>query len=334
MQSVVKRYDIPSRWYALKARILGLEALADYDRMAPVLEDDVAISWDEATTIVLEAYGSFSPHLAQLATRLFDERWIDVEARAGKQGGAFCAYTVPSVHPYVLVNYTGRRRDVMALAHELGHALHALLAAPQGVFHHSAPPILSETASVFGETLVLDHLLERTSSSEARLGLLAERTEAAISNVFRQAAMHRFELMAHTGRREEGELSVERLGRLWADTQEEMLGDAVEVTDGFRSWWSFVHHFIHAPGTVYAYVYAHLLALSMYQRYRTQGSSFAGVFIELLSAGGSGPVDAFAKTAGCDLDDPGFWEDGLAVIAGELEEAQDAARELDVSRSA
>lgn len=328
MSSVVARYDISRRWYALKAKMLGLDRLADYDRMAPVVDEDVAIGWDDAVGLVLDAYRSFSPPLARLVRRFFDDGWIDAAPRSGKQGGAFCAYTVPSVHPYVLVNYNGRRRDVIALAHEMGHGLHALLASPRGIFHHQTPATLSETASVFGETLVLDHLLSSCSSSKERLALLAEQIEATIANLFRQSAMHRFEESVHSSRRMEGELSVERLGELWNGTQAEMLGEAVNLTEGYGSWWSFVPHFFHAPGTVHAYAYAQLLALALYQQYRQGEPMFVDSYVRLLSAGGSRPVGALVAEAGCDLDDPGFWEGGLAVVTRLVETAETAVRTI------
>jgi oligoendopeptidase F len=328
MSSVVARSDLSRRWYALKAGMLGLDRLADYDRMAPVVDEDVAIGWNDAVGLVLDAYRSFSPLLASHVRRLFDGGWIDAAPRPGKQGGAFCAYTVPSVHPYVLVNYNGRRRDVIALAHEVGHGLHALLAAPRGIFHHQTPATLTETASVFGETLMLDHLLSSCSSPSERLALLAERIEATIANLFRQAAMHRFEELVHGLRRTEGELSVERIGELWNRTQAEMLGDAVDLTEGYASWWSFVPHFFHAPGTVHTYAYAQLLALSLYQRYQEGDPAFVDSYLGLLSAGGSRPVGTLVAEAGCDLDDPGSWNGGLAVVARLVEDAEAAARTI------
>ena len=196
--------------------------------------------------------------------RFFDESWIDAPVRPNKRGGAFCAYTVPSAHPYVLLNYTSKRRDVLTLAHELGHGVHAALGARQGVFHMATPLTMAETASVFGETLVFGRLLEQAETPESRLALLAESIEGSIATVFRQVAMNRFEHLVHTERRERGELAVERIGELWAESQSELLGDAVEVTEGYRSWWSYVPHFIGSPGYVYAYAYGQLLALAVY----------------------------------------------------------------------
>ena len=223
---------------------------------------------------MLDAYASFSPELADAARDFFDNPWIDAPARPGKRPGAFCAYTVPSHHPYLLLNWTARRRDVLTLAHELGHGLHAYLAREQGVFHQSTPLTLAETASVFGETVTFGRLLETVSDPAERLTLLAANLEDQIATVFRQIAMNRFEHAMHTARREEGELSVDRLGELWADSQTAMLGDSVEVTEGYRTWWSYIPHFIGTPGYVYAYAYGQLLALSVYARYEEQGSGF------------------------------------------------------------
>ncbi|MCU1375927.1 MAG: family oligoendopeptidase, partial [Actinomycetia bacterium] len=287
VDAVQRRNDLPQRWYRLKAKVLGVDRLKDWDRMASLATEDSHVGWDEAKDLVLDSYQSFSPEMADIARRFFDERWIDAPARTGKRPGAFCAYTVPSVHPYVFLNYTSRRRDVLTLAHELGHGLHAYLAREQGVYHQGTPLTLAETASVFGETVTFGKLLEETTDPAERLALLAENIEGGIATVFRQTAMNRFEDAAHTARREEGELSVDRIGELWAHSQEEMLGEAVEVTEGYRSWWSYVPHFIGTPGYVYAYAYGQLLALSVYKQYEEQGSDFVPRYLHLLSAGGS-----------------------------------------------
>ena len=327
VDAVKRRYDIPQRWYALKARVLGVERLHDWDRMASLATSDAHVSWEEAKQIVLESYASFSEEMATAAERFFDDRWIDAPARPGKRPGAFCSYTVPSVHPYVFLNYTARRRDVLTLAHELGHGLHAWMAREQGPFHQMTPLTLAETASVFGETVTFGKLLDQTSDPNERLALLAENIEGAIATVFRQTAMNRFEDACHTARRTEGELSVERFGELWAMTQEEMLGDTVEVTDGYRSWWSYVPHFIGTPGYVYAYAYGQLLALSVYAQYEEQGSDFVPRYLHLLSAGGSLAPEELGRIVGCDLADPGFWDGGLAIVEQQLEQAETAAFE-------
>ncbi len=328
IEAVRHRFDIPQRWYRLKARLLGVERIADYDRAAPVIDEDVTISFGDAREMVLETYSAFSPEAGRVVRRFFDERWIDAPVRENKRGGAFCAYTVPSVHPYVLLNFTARRRDVMTMAHELGHGLHAALAQEQGVFHQSTPLTLAETASVFGETLTFGRLLEAAGDDRSRLSLLAERIDGAIATVFRQMAMNRFEHLVHTGRRQEGELSPDRLSEMWVETQSELFGDSVEITDGYRLWWSYVPHFINTPGYVYAYAYGQLLALSVYQRYLQEGSEFVPRYLRLLSAGGSRSPEELGSIVGIDLADPGFWEAGLKLVEQQLREAEELAERV------
>lgn len=325
--AVRARYDVPRRWYTLKAELLGVDRLRDYDRMATVAETDEEFAWSNARALVLDAYESFSPEMAGVARRFFDERWIDAPVRPGKRPGAFCAYTVPDQHPFVLLNWTSRRRDVLTLAHELGHGIHAYLARGEGVFHQTTPLTLAETASVFGETVTFGRLLAATEDPAARLALLAESLEGQIATVFRQIAMNRFEDAAHAARREEGELAVERLNELWAGTQREMLGDSVEITDGYRTWWSYVPHFIATPGYVYAYAYGQLLALSVYRRYEEEGDAFVPRYVEMLAAGGSRTPEELGEIVGVDLADPGFWDGGLEIVERQLRAAEDAAAE-------
>ncbi len=327
VEAVRGRYELPRRWYRLKARLLGLDRLADYDRMAAVTDEDESIPWASAKDMVLESFAGFAPELGDTARAFFDERRIDAPIRPGKRGGAFCSYTVPSAAPYVMLNYTSRRRDVLTLAHELGHGVHAALARHQGVFHFATPLTLAETASVFGETLVFGRLLEEAPTPASRLGLLAESIEGSIATVFRQIAMNRFEHLAHTARREEGELSIDKIGSLWAESQRELLGDAVDVTEGYHSWWSYVPHFINTPGYVYAYAYGQLLALAVYGRYEESGPEFAPAYLELLSAGGSMPPEELGRIVGIDLADPGFWDRGLDLVERQLEAAEAAARD-------
>jgi oligoendopeptidase F len=325
IDAVHGRFEIARRWYRLKAKLLGLERLADYDRMAAVTADEVTYSFAEGREIVLACYSSFSPELGALAKRFFDERWIDAPVRPAKRGGAFCASAVPSMHPYVLLNYTSRRRDVLTLAHELGHGVHFALAARQGVFHQGTPLTLAETASVFAETVVFGRLLAEDSSPASRLALLASNLEDTIATVFRQVAMNRFEDLVHTERRERGELSVDRFGELWAESQSELLGDSVEITDGYRSWWSYIPHFIGSPGYVYAYAYGQLLALSVYQRYEQQGPELVPRYLEMLAAGGSRSPEELGQIVGVDLADPGFWDAGLDLVEHQLLQAEAAA---------
>jgi oligoendopeptidase F len=325
IEAVRARNEIPRRWYRLKAKLLGLERLADYDRMASVTEDQASFPFAQARQIVLDCYSSFSPELGEVAGAFFSEQRIDAPVRPAKRGGAFCASVVPSVKPYVLLNYTSQRRDVLTLAHELGHGVHFALAARQGIFHQTTPLTLAETASVFGETIVFERLLAEDSSPASRLALLAENLEDTIATVFRQVAMNRFEDLVHTARREEGELSVERFGELWAESQHELLGDSVEVTDGYRSWWSYIPHFIGSPGYVYAYAYGQLLALSVYERYEQEGAALVPQYLELLAAGGSKSPEKLGRIVGIDLADPGFWDAGLELVERQLTQAEEAA---------
>jgi oligoendopeptidase F len=331
LEAIRANYDLPQRWYRLKAELLGVHRLADYDRMASIADEEVSVDWPNAAELVLTSFHEFSPVLGGVAERFFDERWIDAPVRPNKRGGAFCAYTTPSVHPYVMLNYTSRRRDVLVLAHELGHGLHAALAMPRGPLEQHTPLTVSETASVFGETLVFRRLLDAADTPRSRLALLAENIEGSIATVFRQTAMNRFEELVHTARRSEGELSVDRLGELWEQSQAEMLGDAVEITDGYRLWWSYVPHFIGTPGYVYAYAYGQLLALSVYRRYLEEGEDFVPRYLELLAAGGSRSPEELAAIAGLDLEDPSFWAQGLELVREQLGNAEAAAAEVRAS---
>ncbi len=325
VEAVRGRFDIPQRWYTLKAKLLGLDRIADYDRSAPVLPEDLSFSYAQSRELVLDTYQAFSPEAGRVVRRFFDEQWVDAPVRPHKRGGAFCAYTVPSVHPYVMLNFTARRRDVLTMAHELGHGLHAALAQPQGVFHQSTPLTLAETASVFGEALVFGRMLEEAPDDDARLSLLADRIDGAIATVFRQMAMNRFEHLIHTRRRTEGELSVDRICESWVESQAELFGESVQITDGYRMWWSYVPHFINTPGYVYAYAYGQLLALSVYGRYLQEGPEFAPDYLKLLAAGGSRTPEELGAMVGIDLADPGFWDSGLALVEQQLRDAEELA---------
>jgi oligoendopeptidase F len=325
--AVRNRYELPRRWYRLKAQLLGLDRLKDYDRMAAVTDENPVVRWRDATELVQDSYSNFSPVLGDLVHRFLSEGWIDAPMRPGKRAGAFCAYATPSVHPYVMLNWTARRRDVLTLAHELGHGVHAALGGSQGIYHMATPLTLAETASVFGETIVFGRLLERAETPESRLSLLAESIEGSIATVFRQIAMNQFEHRMHTERRESGELALDRIGDLWQQSQEELLGDAVEVTEGYRSWWSYVHHFIGVPGYVYAYAYGQLLALAVYGRYEEEGEGFVPAYLQLLEAGGSKSPEELGEIVGIDLADPGFWDRGLALVERQLDAAEQAARD-------
>jgi oligoendopeptidase F len=327
IEAVTGRYELARRWYRLKAGLLGLDRLAYWDRMAPLTETTEQIPYDEARTIVLDCYSTFSPELGEAAASFFADGYIDAPPRPGKRGGAFCSYTVPSRHPYVMLNYTARDHDVLAMAHELGHGVHAVLARSQGIFQFTGPLTMAETASIFGETIVLERLLERAPDAAARLSLLAGSLDGAVGAVFRQVAMNRFEDAVHSTRRGEGELPPERFAEVWLDTQTDLLGDAVELHDDYGLWWSYIPHFVDTPGYVYAYAYGHLLALSVYRRYEQEGQGFVSSYLDLLRAGGSRPPEELGQIVGVDLSDPSFWGAGLDLIERQLEAAERAAEE-------
>ncbi len=327
IDAVTARYELPRRWYRLKAQLLGVDRIADYDRMAAVSTEEPVVGWPEARELVLDCYREFSAELGDIVQRSFDERWIDAPLRPGKRGGAFCASTVPDLHPYVMLNYTATRGDVLTLAHELGHGVHAVLGASQGIFHMSTPLTMAETASTFGEQIVFDRLLEQAESPDSRLALLARHVEGAIATVFRQTAMNRFEDAVHNARRSEGELSTDRIAELWIQTQTDMMGDSVELSDGYRRWWSYVPHFVNTPGYVYAYAYGQLFAMSVYNLYTERGEEFVPRYLELLGAGGSRPPEELGQIVGVDLADPGFWDSGLDLVERTLEQAEAAARD-------
>jgi oligoendopeptidase F len=329
VEAIVGRYDIPQRYYALKARLLGLPRLADYDRFAPLQEVPGTIAWEDARELVLESFTDFSPTAGDVVGRFFERDWIDAAVRPGKMLGAFCATLVPDVHPYVLMNYAGERRSVLTLAHELGHGLHGVLAQDLGLLNASTPLTLAETASVFAEALTFEKLREREDDPRARLDLLVSRIDDTIATVFRQVALNRFEHAIHTGRREEGELPVERVSELWRLEQERMLGEAVEVTENYGIWWSYVPHFIAAPGYVYAYSFGYLFSLAIYRRYVEEGDSLVEPYLDLLRAGGSAPPAELASRLGFDLGDPGFWSAGLDAIGTLVDEAESLAAELE-----
>ena len=327
IDAVVGRYDVVQRYYTLKAKLLGLDRLSFYDRMAPLDEDTTQIDWPEAKQLVLDAFSDFSGEVGEIISRFFDENWIDAPPREGKRPGAFCATNVPDVHPYVFMNYTGERRSVLTLAHELGHGLHGYLAQPLGLFNASTPLTTAETASVFAEALTFKRLLALEEDPQRRLNLLAGRIEDSIATVYRQIAMNRFEDAVHTTRREEGELSAETFERLWLDSQNRLFGDSVD-TDGYATWWSYVPHFIGTPGYVYAYSYGFLFALSIFRKYELEGEAIVGPYLDLLRSGGSKQPEELARMVGLDLTDRKIWDAGIDALASELDEAEALAEEI------
>ena len=326
VEATTGRYDVAQRYYRLKARLLGVDQLAHYDRFAPVSTDTQKTPWDEARRIVVDAYSEFSEEAGGIVSRFFDDSWIDGPVRPDKRPGAFCATTVPGVHPYILMNYTGDRRSILTLAHELGHGLHGVLAQPLGLFNSSTPLTTAETASVFGEALTFELLLANEDDPKRRLDLLTGRIEDAIATTFRQIAMNRFEHAVHTERREQGELSSERIGELWIEAQRALFGDSVSV-DGYTPWWSYIPHFTGTPGYVYAYAYGYLFSLAIYRRYVQEGDSMVGPYLDLLRAGGSRSPEELAKIVGLDLADPAIWASGIDALSEELDEAERLAAE-------
>ena len=327
LSACVSRYDLVARYYGLKARLLGLERLEDYDRYAPIASETTTRSFDEAREIVLSAYGDFAPQMAEMAARFFDERWIDAELREGKRGGAFCASTLPNLHPYVLLNYTGNLRDVMTVAHELGHGVHQVLAAEQGLFELDTPLTTAETASVFGEMLVFRRLMREESNPKVRLGLLCGKLEDAFATVFRQVAMTRFEQALHAARREEGELAIPRIGELWMEANQPMFGDSVHLSDDYAWWWLYIPHFVHSPFYCYAYAFGELLVLALLRRYDEEGDAFVPRYLDLLRAGGSDTPQALLSRIQLDISDSAFWSGGLSLLEDLVAEAEELARE-------
>ncbi len=325
VEAVTSRYDIVARYYRLKRRLLGLDELFEYDRYAPLPAADRHYSWDEGRQIVLDAYGQFHPRMAEVAGWFFDRRWIDAPPRPGKLGGAFSHGTVPSVHPYILLNFEGRPRDVMTLAHELGHGVHQKLAGVQGALQAHTPLTTAETASVFGEMLVFQALMAQETDPQVRLGMLTSKIEDSFATAFRQISMNRFEHAIHTARRTEGELTAERFSELWLETQRAMFGDSVTLTEDYGLWWSYIPHFIGTPGYVYAYAFGELLVLALYARYRQTGGDFPEKYLAMLTRGGSDWPHAIVAPLGVDLTDPTFWHGGLGILADLVVEAEELA---------
>jgi len=302
------------RYYALKARWLGLDQLQYWDRNAPLPEDDDRRRpWSEAKVVVLDAYRRFSPTLASIVARFFEQRWIDAEVRPGKDSGAFCHPTVPSVHPFVLMNYQGKTRDVMTLAHELGHGVHQTLAAEQGYLMSGTPLTLAETASVFGEQLAFEMLLDQERDPARRRVLLAAKIEDKINTVVRQIAFCEFERRVHD-RRKEGELTPEELGAIWMEVQGESLGPAFELREDYRVYWSYIPHFVHVPFYVYAYAFGDCLVSSLYAVYEERPDGFEEMYLGLLRAGGTLRHRELLAPFGLDASDPAFWAKGLGLL--------------------
>jgi oligoendopeptidase F len=314
--------QLSHRYYALKAKWFGKKRLPQWDRNAPLPQTATrTIGWAEAKDTVLTAYGAFSPKMATIAERFFAERWIDAPVRPGKAPGAFSHSTTPSAHPFVLLNYQGKPRDVMTLAHELGHGVHQVLAAPNGALMAPTPLTLAETASVFGEMLTFKKLLAGTRDRKERKAMLAAKVEDMINTVVRQIAFYTFERAVHTERKS-GELTAERIGELWLDVQRESLGPAIELKPGYETFWVYIPHFIHTPFYVYAYAFGDCLVNSLYAVYEHASDGFTERYLAMLSAGGTKPYAELLAPFGLNARDPKFWQGGLSVIARLIDELE------------
>ena len=321
ISSCENNYYIVNRYYKLKKKLLGIKKFYDYDRYAPVFPESKRVSYNECKRIILEAFESFSPQIAKIAEEFFEKRWIDAELRPGKRAGAFSHGTVPSVHPYVFINYTGKLRDVMTLAHELGHGIHQYLSRKQGYFQSHTPLTMAETASVFGEILVFHKLKESEKDVKTKLSIICSKLEDIFATVFRQVVLTRFEEKLHLARRKEGELTTEQINMLWIEANKPMFGDSVELTDNYGWWWMYIPHFVHSPFYCYAYAFGELLVLALYNRYLTEGKAFVPRYIELLSSGGSDAPDRLLAKVGIDISSPGFWQSGLDLVRDMVDEA-------------
>jgi len=322
VQAVTGRYAVVARYYALKKKLLGLDELFDYDRYAPLPRAGRRYQWREAKQMVLDAYAGFLPEMGRIAESFFSKNWIDAAVRPGKRGGAYSHGAVPSVHPYIFMNFEGSPRHVMTLAHELGHGVHQYLSRKQGILLADTPLTTAETASVFGEMLVFQRLMSVEKDPKIRLSMLVQKIEDTFATVFRQTAMNRFEEAIHTARRSGGELTTERFSELWMETQEAMFEGCVTLTDAYAIWWSYIPHFIHSPGYVYAYAFGELLVLALYARYQESPEGFPSAYRDLLAAGGSNWPEELVRPLGVDLKDPGFWDKGLDMIEEFVEQAE------------
>lgn len=325
IESCESRHDLVHRYYRLKAKMLGIDGLKDYDRYAPVFEKQPNCEWDRCKEVVSASYHSFSSELGNIVDRFFNENWIDAELRDGKRGGAFSASTVPGAHPYNLLNYTDNIRDVMTCAHELGHGVHQYLAREAGYLQQGTPLTMAETASTFGEMVTFYRLLEEFDDPAVIRGLICSKIENAFATVFRQIVLTRFEQKAHHARREEGELPTARINELWMAANQPMHGDTVELTEGYGYWWMYIPHFIHTPFYCYAYSFGELLVFALYKKYKEEGEPFVPKYLDMLRAGGSeSPKNLLAKMD-IDVATADFWLGGLKVLEQLVERAEQLA---------
>ncbi len=331
---VSSRYDIPQRYYEIKRKLLGLDELKDYDRYAPIPDQlspadgnqapaDTDITWESCREKVQNAFHDFSPEIAEISELFFSRKWIHAPVMDGKRGGAFAHPCVPEVHPYIMVNYTGNLRDVSTVAHELGHGVHQHLAAGQGYFGSGTPLVLAETASVFGELLVFHSQLDTMESPAVRKAYVCQKLESIFATVFRQVAMNRFEDRIHNARRTSGELSSDEFSKHWIESQQQMFGNSVTLTDNYSIWWSYIPHFLSTPGYVYSYAFGELLVLSLYRLYLKEKETFIPKYLDLLKAGGSESPYKLLEPFGISLEDPDFWNGGLMIIEEMIKEIED-----------
>jgi oligoendopeptidase F len=330
MTAAERHHGTVQRFYRLKGRLLGLDRLYDYDRYAPLFADMPACDWATARRTVQESYSAFSPRAGAIVEEFFAKHWIDAELRPGKRGGAFSSSAVPSAHPYILLSFTDKLRDVMTLAHELGHGVHQYLSRPVGYLQCDTPLTTAEMASVFGEMLTFQRLLQMYPEPRTRLALLCSKIEDSFATVFRQVVLTRFEQALHKARREEGELATARINALWMAANRPMHGDVVELTEGYAWWWSYIGHFVHAPFYCYAYAFGELLVLALVQKYKQEGAAFVPRYLDLLASGGSAAPHVLLGKLGVDVNDPGFWELGLKLLDEMVAETEGLARELKV----
>jgi oligoendopeptidase F len=328
MTAAERHHGTVQRYYRLKAKLLNLDTLADYDRYAPLFPDMPACDWPKARQIVEQSYQAFSPQAGAIIREFFDKRWIDAELRPGKRSGAFSSSAVPTVHPYILMNFTDKLRDVMTLAHELGHGLHQYLSRGVGYLQCDTPLTTAEMASVFGEMLTFQRLLQMYPEPRTRLAMLCSKIEDGFATVFRQVVLTRFEQLLHQARREKGELTTEQINDLWMAANKPMHGDVVRLSDGYAWWWMYIGHFIHVPFYCYAYAFGELLVLALVQKYKQEGEAFVPRYLELLAAGGSEAPHVLLSKLGVNVNDPAFWELGLRLLGDMVSEAEQAARGL------
>lgn len=315
VKTAADHYSLVERYYRLKREILGYDILTHYDRYAPLYQTREKVPFEKAKEIILRSFGKFNPEFAEIAKAFFENGWIDAQVRDGKRSGAFCSFVTPDIHPYVLVNYLDRMDDVMTLAHELGHAVHAWLSRPRGYLNfHSVLP-MAELASTFGEMIVFDDL-QAEAGAKDRLALYAEKIEGSFATIFRQTAMFRFEQEIHARRRSDGELTTDGFGEIWQKRLQEMHGDSVELGEEHKHWWMYISHFVQVPFYVYAYTFGELLVMALYAAYKKEGQAFVPKYVHLLEAGGSAKPSDMLAEIGIDVNDPAFWQGGMSVLEG------------------